>query len=77
MSVEVNGVSKIMEIIKARKVSVDLTCDELCCLVWEMIGRVYNAMAGDKLRSHRQKALMRVNTVAFRTEIAVTSEKKK
>ena len=77
MSVEVNDASKIVEIIKERKVSVDSTCDELCCLFLELIRRVFNAMIGDNVRSYRQKTLMRVITATFRIEIAVKSEKKK
>ena len=38
VSVEVNDVSKIVEMIKTRKALVDLTCDEMRSLVCELIG---------------------------------------
>ena len=50
-----------------------------CAIVagMELIGRVLNALVGDKVKKYRNNMLFRVNTVAFRTDLAVKSEKRK
>ena len=44
-------------------------------MFYELVDRVLNAFAGKSLKKHREICLARVNTVAFRTELAVKSEK--
>ena len=48
--------------------------EDLNIIVWELIERVLNATIGEIVRNYRRHSLVRVNTVAFRTELAVKSE---
>ena len=63
-------------IIMSRMTLVNLTKNDLIKLIWELIDRVINATVGDKVRRYRRQTLLRLNTVAFRTELAVKSEHK-
>ena len=72
---EENNVSKIN--IQQHKLLVDLTSNEMHTLVWKLIERTVNTLIGDKVNTYRHNSLMGVNTVAFRTEIAVAPEKNK
>ena len=44
-------------------------------VIYELVDRVLNAVVGRSLMKHREKSLARANPVAFRTELAVKSEK--
>ena len=69
-------VSQIITLMKERNPTIQLQHDGLNDLVWELIGRVLNALVGDKVKKYRNNVLFRVNTVAFRTDLAVKSEKR-
>ena len=45
-------------------------------MIWELIDRVINETVGDKVRRYRRQTLLRLNTIAYRTELAVKSEYK-
>ena len=74
---DTNDIYNIMLIMKKRVITPHLDDDELQSIVWELIERVMNAAAGEYVRNYRRQVLVRVNTVAFRTELAVKSEKNK
>ena len=44
--------------------------------IWGFINRVINVTVDDKVKMYRRKTLLRLNTVAFRTELAAKSEYK-
>ena len=71
-----NPVDYITEVIKERINGVQIKDIEIDSLIWEIIIKVTNAIVGDTVRNYRSTNLARVNSVAFRTEIAVKSEKK-
>ena len=48
--------------------------EDLIKLLWELINRVVNATIGNTVRRYRCQSLLRLNTVAFRTELVVKSE---
>ena len=73
---DTNDIYNIMLIMKKRVITPHLDDDELQSIVWELIERVLNATVGEFVRNYRRQVLVRVNTVAFRTELAVKSEKK-
>ena len=50
--------------------------DDLVGIIWELIESVLNTTIDEFVREYGRKVLVRVNTVAFRTELAVKSEKK-
>ena len=66
-----------MVIMKSRVITPHLNDNELQSVVWELIERVMNATVGEYVRNYRRQVLVRVNTVAFRTELAVKSENNK
>ena len=69
---DINGIVLVMK----KRVKVPHLHDEdLIHIVWELIERVLNATVGEFVRNYRRQVLVRVNTVAFRTELAVKSEK--
>lgn len=70
-------VMDIVTLMKERNPLIKLKQDSIHDLVYELINRVLNALVGDRVRQFRKDVLFRVNTVAFRTDIAVKSEKKK
>ena len=53
-----------------------LTNTSIKDVIWELIIRVIHATIGNKVRRYRRQTLLRLNTVAFRTELAVKSEHK-
>ena len=69
-------VSQIITLMKERNPTIQLQHDGLNDLVWELIGRVLNALVGDKVKKYRNNVLFRGNNVAFRTDLAVKSEKR-
>ena len=62
--------------VKLLKETTNLTNGDITDFVWELVNRVLNALVGSKVKQYRTKVLTRVNTVAFRTELAVKSQKK-
>ena len=70
-------VMDIVTLMKERNPLIKLKQDSIHDLVYELINRVLNALVGDRVKQFRKDVLFRVNTVAFRTDIAVKSEKKK
>ena len=71
---DING---IIELIKKR-VRIPQPYDEdLNNIVWELIERVLNLTIGEITRNYKRQSLVRVNTIAFRTELAVKSETKR
>ena len=71
-----DDIKVIVETMRKRVFTKLLHDDELESIVWELIERVLNATVGEFVREYRRQVLVRVNTVAFRTELAVKSEKK-
>jgi len=71
-----NEMNDLVTVIKKRVILTVLDNDDLINIIWEVIERVLNASVGEFVREYRRKVLVRVNTVAFRTELAVKSEKK-
>ena len=67
----------IATLMKQRNPLIKLKQDGIHDLVYELINRVLNALVGDRVKQFRKDLLFRVDTVAFRTDIAVKSEKKK
>ena len=55
---------------------VNVEPEEVNDVLMEMIHRVFNALYGQKVDSYRSENLRRINTVAFRTQLAVKSERK-
>ena len=70
---DINGIIVVM---KKRVIIPHMKDEDLNSIVWELIERILNATIGEIVRNYRRDALVRVNTVAFRTELAVKSEKK-
>ena len=73
---ENKDVDSITKLLKTKLSFKFLTSANMKDLIWEMIFRVIHATIGDKVRRYRRKTLLRLNTVAFRTELAVKSEHK-
>ena len=71
-----NDINDLVVAIKKRIRLTVLQNNDLIDIVWEIIERVLNASVGEFVREYRRKVLVRINTVAFRTELAVKSEKK-
>ena len=61
---------------KTRVIIPHMKDEVLDSIVWEIIERILNATTGEIVRNYRRDALVRVNTVAFKTEFVVKSEKK-
>ena len=68
--------TSIFALAKERVKCHSLTKDDILSLLMELMRKIINATIGDKVRKYRTNKLLRVNTVAFRTELAVKSEKK-
>ena len=68
-------VMDIVNLMIERNPLIKLKHDGIHDLVYELINRVLNALVGDKVKTYRQDVLFRVNSVAFRTDLAVKSEK--
>ena len=73
---DTNDIHNIMVIMKSRVITPYLNDNELHSIVWKLIERVMNATVGECVRNYKRQVLVRVNTVAFRTELAVKSEKR-
>ena len=71
-----NDINDLVLAIKKRIILTVLLNKDLIDIIWEIIERVLNASVGEFVREYRRKVLVRINTVAFRTELAVKSEKK-
>ena len=76
MEGDMNYIDDIVVVMKKRVITPHLNDQDLNSIVWELIERVLNATIGEIVRKYRRHALVRINTVAFRTELAVKSEKK-
>ena len=72
----INHIQEIIVLVNLRVKRVSCSDDDVKGIVLELINKVINATLGDRMRKYRTDALLRVNTVAFRTELAVKSEKK-
>ena len=73
---ETNDVNSSITLIKSKMTLKFLTNTSIKDVIWELIIRVIHATIGNKVRRYRRQALLRLNTVAFRTELAVKSEHK-
>ena len=71
---ETDDVNGIITLIKSKMTLKFLTNTSIKDVVWELIIRVIHATIGNKVRRYRRQTLLRLNTVAFRTELAVKSE---
>ena len=69
-----NDIKNMCMVIKDSMTLTYLKEEDLVKLLWELINRVVNATIGNKVRKYRCQSLLRLNTVAFRTELVVTSE---
>ena len=73
---EINDIDSLTMLIKSNMKLNIVTDENINHLLWEMIIRVIHATIGNKVRRYRRQTLLRLNTVAFRTELAVKSEHK-
>ena len=73
---EINDIDSLTMLIKSNMKLNIVTDENINHLLWEMIIRGIHATIGNKVRRYRRKTLLRLNTVAFRTELAVKSEHK-
>ena len=73
---ETDDVNGIITLIKSKMTLKFLTNTSIKDVIWELIIRVIHATIGNKVRRYRRQTLLRLNTVAFRTELAVKSEHK-
>ena len=71
-----NNIHSIGKLIKGGMKLTYLKEEDLVNLLWELINRVINTTIGNKVRRYRRQTLSRLNTVVFRTELAVKSEHK-
>ena len=73
---ESDDINGIVTLIKSNMKLKFLIKTSMKDVIWELIIRVIHATIGNKVRRYRRQALLRLNTVAFRTELAVKSEHK-
>ena len=69
----INGIIKD---VRCSVTIVNLNNKDIRDVIWELTEKVLNAIVGDSIKKYREDVLYRLNTVAFRTELAVKSEKK-
>ena len=70
-----NDINDLVLVMKKQVLITQLDDADLVVIIWELIERVSNATVGEFVIEYRRKVLVRMNTVAFRTELAVKSEK--
>ena len=70
-----NPIAEIINLVVNRNTYKYVTEEILRKMINELINKVLNAYIGRSVKRFREKALARVNTVAFRTELSVKSEK--
>ena len=71
-----NDIDELIAVMKNRVKIPHLHDGDLNNIVWELVERVLNATNGEIVKNSRRQSLVRVNTITFRTELAVKSETK-
>ena len=72
-----NDINRLIAVMKKCLKTPHLHDEDLNNIVWELIERVLNLTIGEITRNYKRQSLVRVNTIAFRTELAVKSETKR